>query len=246
MSRGAIRAASAVAIRSDTKTLERILAFEAQLRGDIWNRWLALAQKRALIWWRDRSVAPGLNARFTAAGASFYGFGPRLRKPFSLKPYYHATGSLQRALMKRKPRTPQASKNGNIVKTLLKFGGLSLNLMDSTKPDMRQITGWTRTTKTVTESFNVGAYTRPWRRGSSTIVSVPAHTMTRQRTYSRHTATRGGETHAALFGKFTRDAPVIQARVAIEMRRIIRASAYDKRTGLIKSSVAADSMEAAA
>lgn len=233
-----MRVLNAAAIRGETKSIAAMQRLAEQIRGDIWNRWLAIAQKRALIWWRDRAVAPGLKARFTTSGATYYGFAKRLRKPSSLKPYYHVTGSLERALLARKPKTRQASKNAGIVQTILKFGGLGLNLMTTTgKPDMRGIVGWTRETKTKTESFNIGAYTRPWRRGSATIVHVPAHSMTRVRTYSRSKPVRGGETHAALFGKFNRDAPAIQARVQVEMRRILRASAYDKRTGLLKSSV---------
>jgi hypothetical protein len=216
----AMRAVTSAAIRGESKSVAALQRLSAQIRGDIWNRYMATAQKRALIWWRDRSVSPGLKARFTVSGASYYGFGKRLRKPSSLRPYYNVTGALERALLARKPKTKQASKNGGIVQTILNFGGLSLNLMTTTaKPDMRGIVGWTRETKTKTESFNIAAYTRPWRRGSSTIVSVPAHSMTRVRTYNRHKPVRGGETHAALFGKFHRDAPVIQARVQVELRR---------------------------
>lgn len=231
-----IRAAAAVAMRSDTKTVARIQALADQIRGDLWNRWLAIAQKRALIWWRDRSTPPGLKARFTTQGIHYYGFGRRGRKPSTLYPYYHVTGALQRALLARKPRTKQASKNGGVVQTLLKFGGLSLNLMTTTsKPDMRPVVGVAKNIRTMTESFHVGSYVRTLRSGGS--ITVAAYDMTRQRSVTKTTLVRGGETHAALFGKFTRDAPAIQARVAIEMRRIIRASAYDKRTGLFKSSV---------
>ncbi len=231
-----MRALNMAAIRGESKSVAALQRLSAQIRGDIWNRWMAIAQKRALIWWRDRSVAPGVKARFTIAGATYYGFGKRLRKPSSQLPYYKVTGALERALLARKPKTKQASKNGGIVQTILKFGGLSLNYMTTTsKPDMRQITGWTREVKTVTQSFNVGGYTRPTKGGGS--AKVAGYSMTRQITRGRNRAVRGGETHSALFGKFNRDAPAIQARVQVELRRIVRASAYDKRTGMLKSSV---------
>lgn len=234
-----MRALNAAAIRGETKSIAAMRRLSEQIRSDIWNRWLAIAQKRALIWWRDRSVAPGLNARFTAAGATYYGFAKRLRKPSSLRPYYHVTGSLQRALMARKPKTKQASRNAGVVQTILKFGGLALNLMTTTgKPDMRGVVGYTREVRTVTQSFNVGSYTRPVKGGGSVVVA--GYSMNRRITRGHTKPVRGGETHGALFGKFNRDAPAIQARVQVEMRRILRASAYDKRTGLLKSSVVTD------
>jgi len=236
-----MRGINAAVIRADTKSVDKLRMLGQQIRGDIWNRWMATAQKRALIWWRDRSVPPGLKARFTVAGATYYQFTSRARKPSSLKPYYHVSGSFMRQLAARKPRTKQASKNAGVVETILKYGGGALNLMTTTsKPDMRGIVGWTRETRTVSESLNVSAYTRPWRRGSSTIVKVPAYTMTRTVTRSRSKPVRGGETHAALFGKFTRDAPAIRARVQVELRRIVRSAAFDKRTGLIKSALATE------
>ncbi len=232
------RLVAKASINSDTKTVAKINALADQIRGDIWNRWMATAQKRALIWWRNRSVAPGLNARFTVTGAQFYGFGPRLHKPSSIKPYYHVTGSLQRALMKRKPKTPQASKNGGMVRTTLPFGGLSLNAMTSESGrDMRQIIGFTKQSSVVHESFDVGSYVRKTKYGTAT---VRAHHVERERLAVRTIAHRSGLTHAAIFGKFDRDAPVIQARVQVELRKILRASAYDKKTGKIKSSVISD------
>jgi hypothetical protein len=228
------RAASRGVIASKTRSVDRLAELGRILRSDIWNRYMAAAQRKALIWWRDRTVPPGLAARFTNAGADYYKFGRRLRKPSSLRPFYMVNGDLMRAMAARKPRTRQASKNGGVVSTQLKFGGGALNFMTTTgKPDMRPVTGWTRTTRAVTESFNVGSYTRATKAGGS--VTVQSYSMTRVRTVSKSKPVRSGETHAALFGKFTRDAPAIQARVQVELRRILRRTAFDKRTGMLKS-----------
>lgn len=229
--------ATAAAIRGETKGVAALRALEWQLRSDAWNRFVALAQRRALTWWRDRTVPPGLKARFTAVGAAYYGFGRRLHRPSSQLPYYHVTGRLEQLLMRRRPTTPRASLRGGAVTTRLLFGGGALNFMQTTgAPDMRPVTGWTRTSRSVTAAFAVGSHTRSTTSGAR--ITVAAYHMTRQRTYHARVPVRSGPTHAALFGRFTRDAPAIQARVAVEFRRIVRTMAYDRRTGLLKSSLA--------
>ena len=222
-----------------------LLRIAEQLRGDLLNRWMALAQKRALIWWRNRRVCPGLRARFTVAGAAYYGFTSRERKPSSLMPYYHISGALEKALMLRKPKTKQAKRNGGNVVTRLAYGGHALNLMATTsKPDMRGIVGYSRTSRTITESFHVASHIRKDSSGAAS-VTVSGYDMVRHRDVSRSVPVRGGETHAALFGKFVRDRPAIEARVLVEFRKIVRAQAIDKRTGQIKSSALSEGGEAA-
>jgi hypothetical protein len=208
--------------------IQELRTIENLIRSDIWSRWLALAQRRALVWWQQRRVPPGVAARFTMPGVSYYGFGSRLRKPYSIAPYYRVTGSLERAILARKPKTSRAS--GSVVSRIA-FGGGSLNFMTTTgKPDMRPVTGWTRETRTLTESFNVSSYTRTTRGGAS--ITVQAYSMTRQRTVGRSAPTRGGDTFATAFGRFTKDRPVLEARVAIELRNIVRKSAYTKKGDL--------------
>lgn len=231
------RAVATGAIRSDTKTVARMHALSRQIRGDLWARWMALAQKRALIWWRNRKVTPGLAARFTTAGIPFYGFGPRLRKPASIPPYYLNSERLRDALMKRMPKTARATLRAGNVVTVLKYGGLTLNALMAVK--FRQIQSVTTTTTTTTATYNVASYTRP-------TGPVAGYSMTRPIRSTMTTVTRGGKTHGQLFGEFGRDRPVIEARVQIELRKILRASAYDKRTGLIKSSATSAQEMAAA
>jgi hypothetical protein len=238
--RGVTRAQIArLVVRSDTKSVAAIQRLALVIRGDIWNRWMAIAQKRALIWWRDRIVPPGLKARFTVAGAKYYGFGMRLRKPSSLMPYFRVSGALEAMLMKRRPKTPRASLNSNIVRTTLKFGGGALNFLMSTgKPDMRPVVGYSVAYVQKTETFNVSSYTRAYRTaGGIKSVTIPSYTMTRVAKRRTVTPQRAGEPHGVTFGRFTRDAPAIAARVAVEFRRIVRSSAYDKRTGDLKSSI---------
>lgn len=223
-------------------SIQQLRVLSTLLRSDIWNRWVGIAQRRALIWWQQRRVPPGVAARFTVAGAKFYGFGPRLRKPSLIPPYYTVTGEMERTILARKPKTKQASKNSGVVESRLAFGGSWLNVMD--RENFRQIQGYVRVSRSTTESFNVASYTRKTRSGST--VKVEGYSMNRTKTFGRWTPERGGDTHAAIFGKFAKDAPAIQARVAVELRRIVQRSAYDKRTGRIKSSLIPSASEAAA
>lgn len=214
--------------------VQELRRIEGLIRSDIWNRYVAKAQRQALVWWQQRSVPPGVKARFTIAGVAFYGFGRRGRKPYSLPPYYRHTGALERAILARRPTTSRTS--GQVVSRIA-FGGGTLNFMTTTgKPDMRGVTGWVRQARTVTEHITVPDYTRPWRRGSSTVVKVSGYSMTRERTVGKTSPIRGGDTFAATFGRFTKDRPVLEARVAIELRRIVNRAAYTK-SGDVRASL---------
>jgi hypothetical protein len=216
------------------RAIVQMRALAEQIRGEVWRRWYGLAQRRALLWWKLRRVAPGVAARFTNDGARYYGYGNRLRKPSSLLPYYKVNNGLELLILNanRKPKTKRTG--GGPVETVLAFGGGSLNFM--TRDNYRPVIGWTRTTRVLHESFNVGSYTRATKSGS---VQVQAYSMSRWRTVNKSSPRRGGPTHAEAFGNMLRDRPALEARVAIEMRRIIQRSAIDKRTGKIKTSVLA-------
>jgi hypothetical protein len=232
-----------IAIRGSSLAIQELKRIESLIRSDLWNRYVAKAQRNALVWWQQRTVPPGVKARFSVAGVSYYGFGRRYRKPYSLPPYYKNSGALERAILARKPKTSRAS--GQVVSRLA-FGGGTLNFMTTTsKPNMRGVVGWVRNTRTITERFTVPAYTRPWRNGSSTVVKVSAYSMTRQRTVGLTKPIRGGDTYAASFGRFTRDMPVIEARVAIELRRIVNRAAYTKG-GDVRASLLRPLQESAA
>lgn len=197
------RAAARGIILSNSRSVDSLATLGRMLRSDIWDRMYATAQRRALIWWRNRRVAPGLAARFTVSGATYYGFGERRFKPYRTKPYYHVTGSLERLVLSRRPRT---SRRSGTVVTQLAFGGGRLNFLTSAQH--RPVVGWKTETRTVGN-----------------------------RTSTRRVPVRGGETYAAAFGRFNRDRPAIEARVQVELRRIMRATAFDKRTGRIKNSL---------
>lgn len=216
--------------------VQELRRIEGLIRSDIWNRYVAKAQRQALVAWQQRSVPPGVKARFTVAGVAFYGFGRRGRKPYSLPPYYHNTGALERAILARRPTTSRSS--GQVVSRIA-YGGGTINFMTTTsRPDMRGVTGWVHRARTISEHITVPDYTRPWRRGSSTVVKVSGYSMTRQRTVSKSTPIRGGDTFAAAFGRFTKDRPWLETRVAVELRRIVNRAAYTKsgdvRTALLR------------
>lgn len=187
-----------------TTAVDALRQMENTIRSDIWSRWTAAAQRRALLWWLRRRVAPGVAARFTVSGASYYGFGARQFNPYRIKPYYHVTGSLERLLLSRHPRS---SRKSGSVESRLAFGGGSLNFLNT--PKQRPVVGWTTISRPI---------------GTSTSV------------VTRRVPVRGGDTYAAAFGRFTKDRPAIEARVAIELRKIVRASAYTKN-GRLRSSV---------
>jgi hypothetical protein len=191
---------SGAALHGTSKAIQELRLIENLVRSDLWGKWVALAQRKALIWWQQRSVPPGVKARFTTGGAAYYGFGPRVswRRP----PYYHRKGDLERAILRRKPRT---SRESGTVETRVAFGGGSLNFM--TTENMRPIVGWVD--KTISYTSGTGSQ----QSARSFTVRVPA---------------RGGPTYAAAFGNFTKDRPVLEARVSIELRRIVKKAAYTK------------------
>lgn len=194
-----------------TSAVDALRQMENTIRSDIWGRWMAAAQRRALLWWRNRRAPPGVAARFTVAGAAYYGFGVRRFNPYRIKPYYHVTGSLERLVLSRTPRT---SRRTGSVESRLAFGGGSLNFLNT--PQQRPVVGWTtRQVSTITQQ----------RSGTTTTF-----------TSTRRVPVRGGDTYAAAFGAFAKDRPVIEARVAIELRKIVRAAAYTK-AGKLRSSV---------
>jgi hypothetical protein len=196
-----------------TSAIESLRQIETAIRSDVWSRWMAAAQRRALLWWRDRRVAPGLAARFTVSGAAYYGFGARRFNPYRVKPYYHVSGTLERMLMSRRPRT---SRRPGVVESRLAFGGGSLNFL--TAANQRPVIGWTTVSRPI---------------GTTTSVAT------------RRVPVRGGDSYAAAFGRFTRDRLAIEARVAIELRKIVRASAYTKK-GTFRSTVLSQDEERAA
>lgn len=214
-----------------TTAVDALRQMENTIRSNVWSRWMAAAQRRALIWWRNRRAPPGVAARFTVSGAAYYGFGARRFNPYRIKPYYQVTGSLERMLLARLPRT---SRSTGTVESRLSFGGGSLNFL--TTPQQRPVVGWTQVTRTW--QITVQGYTRKgfmkqglFRNRPNT---VPNHTTSR--TVTKRVPVRGGNTYADAFGSFTKDRPAIEARVAIELRKIVRVSAYTKKGG-IRSSV---------
>lgn len=209
--------------------IQELRRIEGLIRSDIWNRYVAKAQRSALVWWQQRSVPPGVKARFTMAGVSYYGYGRRSGKPYNIPPYYKGkNGILEQQALKHRPRTSYAN---NSVTTRLFFGGQALNVLNTTsRPDMRGVVGWTRQARTISQSFAVPNYTKPLKDG--TAVKVTGYTMTRQITIVRGNPVRGGDTYAQAFGRFTKDIPVISARVAVELRRLVNRVAYKKNGDL--------------
>lgn len=87
------------------------------------------AQKWALSDWRDNTIGPGVGDRFTAAGATFYGFSGRRYKYRQAKgnaPSYVKSGAFRDSLLKRNPRS---STNGSEVSTRISIFGGVLNLL---------------------------------------------------------------------------------------------------------------------
>lgn len=213
-------------LSGSSRAMQELRMIESLIRSDIWNRWVAKAQRNALVWWQQRRVPPGVAARFTISGVTYYGFGSRLRKPYSIPPYYstRSNGGLEQAILSRKPRT---SRMDGTVVSRLAFGGGALNFMTTTsRPDMRPVVGWTRNSRAITETYNVASYTRSTKSGAS--VTIAGYSATRTRTLTKSAPVRGGDTYAVAFGRFAKDRPVIQARVLVELRKIVRKAAYTK------------------
>ena len=200
--------------------LDRLVA---QLRGDLFVRWMKQAQKAALIDWRDRSGTPGLAARFTKAGDSYYGFTPRSKSYNKKKgglPDFVFTSALREMM---KSRQPKSINNGNTEAiTRIKFGGGALNFLQSVKKTL----GFTITvssTKTAVEAY--------FRRGKA----VKGYQGTRKhRTIS---TTRGTVDYAEEYGRLGRDIPWLKSKVQENFIRIFRKAALTKG-GTLKSRLA--------
>jgi hypothetical protein len=175
--------------REPLKDLSRLAQ---EIRGDVLKRWVAKAQKSALLEWRDRVLPPGLAARFTIPGRAFYRFAYRFSAKTSQPPFLK-TGAFRNMLMNRRPRT---SYKGLEVVTRLKFGGGPLNFLGNRR-------GWTSLITTATGKARVAA----------------------------------ARTYVEEFGAFQKDQPWIERKIAINLRRIYRSAAYDRRTGKIKDNV---------
>lgn len=206
-----------------------------QLRDDIFVRIGRKAQKQALLEWRDRGSAPGLAARFTLRGRSFYNFSRRKGEgQVPRKPAFYASGSLRNALLRRAPKARTKSKA--YVETYIKYGGGSLNFL--TAPNQRGVvkTGdgvrfysvsmppVTRVAHTLTVR-GVGYY----RSGGS----VRGHTARRTQKYK--TFSLSARTYAQEFAEFGRDQPWIERRTNELIEYIFRKTALDKRTGGVKN-----------
>ncbi len=200
-----------------------------QLRGDLFARWMARAQKGALLEWRDRMQAPGLAARFTFAGNDFYGFkGQHGRSYFVQKgrlPDYVKTGHFRDMLAKRKPRTVRGSKVD--VTTRLAYGGGVLNFLANIGPVIGEHKEVTRV------PIVVAGYAYKHHK-TAKIVVVPGHAATRRRI--RWVFERSSESFADAFGKFDRDRPWIANRVGELFQVIVQRAALTKN-GTIRSSV---------
>lgn len=209
--------------------LTHLMKLAETLRGDVFARWMKRAQKAALIAWRDRKIMPGLAARFTREGASFYRFSPtpnRYAKSKGNLPEYVKTGRLRDLMRTRMTR----SKHGADVVTSIRFGGGPLNFLTA-------IGGVVTTRKdkvTGTELVNAYSYPRRTKAGATVTISVASY----GRRYSRVRTTliRSGISYAAQFGDLSRDREWIRVRSLVEFRRILRGAAFDKN-GVLKSTV---------
>lgn len=199
-----------------------------QLRGDVFARWMARAQKGALIEWRDRTTAPGLAARFTFAGNDFYGFRSQHGRSYFVQkgrlPDYVKTGRLRDMMKARLPRTVRGTGD---VTTRLAYGGGALNFLTAIGPVIGEHKEVTRIPVTV------AGYSYKHHR-SGAIVVVASHPGTRKRI--RWVYERSTESFADAFGKFDRDRPWIANRVGELFLAIFRAAALTKR-GELRSSV---------
>lgn len=201
----------------------------AQLRGDLFRRWMARAQKAALIEWRDRTQAPGLAARFTTAGNDFYNFrGLHGRSYYVQKgrlPDYVKTGRLRDMQAARRPQTIRAN-DGDVV-TRLRIGGGALNLLTTIGP----VIGETREVSRVTVVQSGYSYAH---HKTGATVTVAAHPTTRQRIRWKYE--RASESFADAFLKLDRDRAFLAEATERHFRAIVRGAAMTKG-GTIRSSV---------
>lgn len=201
------------------------------LKSDLFVRWMKRAQKQALIEWRDRTEAPGLAARFTEAGKSYYNFSNRVNKK---RAPYVLSGALRKMLLQRKPQARRSDKTE--VVTFLKFGGGALNFLD-------KIYGTRSTTTSLTTTV---ATVKSYQRGDANVTTTNGTFIRRGGTVQGYQINHVSKTikkikspnsYAEEFAQFTKDGPWIAQRARALFALIARKSSVDRRTGGIKSTV---------
>ncbi len=201
-------------------------ALVAQMKAGFFSRLMRAAQKQALTEWRDRREAPGLAARFTDAGHTFYGFGQRWGHYWLKKgslPDFVKTGRLRDTVLKRKPKSKNAG--GTDVVSRIAYGGGALNFL----VNVGGITNISRVTERV--PIVVAGYAYKHHKTGS-IVSVAGHAATRKRI--RTVVTRSSRSYADEYGDFTRDRPWIAQRVGEVFGELFKRTALTKG-GQLKS-----------
>lgn len=196
------------------------------LRGDLYVRFMRRAQKQALIEWRDRSNPPGLDARFTEEGKSFYDFSRRQR-PRRGKGYFIHSGALRRMMKTRQPRSLNTRKD--TVVTTMKYGGGALSFLVDV-----------RGTRSISRSHTVAAvqvrgHTRRGIGGIATIVQVK--TYSQQHRIDKTVRNKASLPYSAEFARFIRDQAWIEKRTGQLFLMIVRRAVLDRRTGGVKSSM---------
>jgi hypothetical protein len=204
------------------------------LRSDIFVRFMKRAQKQALLEWRDRTTAPGLAARFTKAGKSFYGFSDRVNKK---RDPYVKTGQLRTMLSKRRPHSKRSTDTE--VVTALKFGGGALNFLSKKYGTKSKTTSYTTTVVQVRaaqrRAHNFVRSGKSFaRRGG------PVSGYSQAKTTATVNRIKSPVSFASEFAQFTHDGPWISQRARTLFATITRKAVIDRRTGGIKSSYLAE------
>ncbi|HYG69177.1 MAG TPA: hypothetical protein VD838_16015 [Anaeromyxobacteraceae bacterium] len=189
-------------------------------------RWMRIAQKRALIEWRDRDKAPGVMARFTKDGSTFYDFSERnpwYNRYKGYTPDFVNTGNFRTMLRSRVPTSPRKVA-GDLVTTRLKYGGGVLNLLvDRHGEKVRTVTS--TTIATFVDPHIRGA---PWTANDpGGMVVVKGYQQTR--VTKTVEITRATESYSKEFGKFARDREWIVARTNAIFLELWRKAVLTKR-----------------
>lgn len=192
--------------------------------------WMRKAQKWAVLEWRDRTKGPGVMARFTAAGAEYYGFSARrflYRQKKHFKPDYFFSGAFMKSLQVRKPRS---TNGGSTVSTRFSIFGGALNLIGSMHGLKEE------TTRRVRMEIHVPSYWRRRPRGAIKAVHVRAYDQ--MATVKQVHRVESPRTYKDEFALTEKDAAFIAQRTDERFREIFRASALTK-AGVLKKSTRA-------
>ncbi|MEY2855634.1 MAG: hypothetical protein RL030_2766 [Pseudomonadota bacterium] len=209
--------------------LPDITAWVQQLKDVYVYRWMREAQKAAVNAWMQRAIGPGVKARFTDAGARFYGFTNRNGFYDQWKGYlpdFVLTGSFRDQVLARKPRSANTG-GGDVITRVSIYGGV-LNALSGLRGEINVVRS------RVTEVVTVPSYTRVQNGVTKTIKGYQ-----QSKSHTKVTSSPAPKTYAEEYAVTSADIAWVQAETQRQFHAIVAKRGINKRSGGLRAKVRA-------